>query len=30
VPDSMRLAVRLGFTEVEPFEAWGVEQRLGM
>ncbi|MFF6995452.1 GNAT family N-acetyltransferase [Streptomyces sp. NPDC008313] len=27
---SMRLAARLGFTEVERFEAWGAEQWLGM
>jgi RimJ/RimL family protein N-acetyltransferase len=27
---SMRLAVKLGFTEVERFEAWGAEQWLGM
>ncbi|WP_405915022.1 GNAT family N-acetyltransferase [Streptomyces sp. NBC_00728] len=27
---SMRLAAKLGFTEVEPFEAWGAEQWLGM
>ncbi|MEU3032520.1 GNAT family N-acetyltransferase [Streptomyces incarnatus] len=27
---SMRLAVRLGFTEVERFEAWDAEQWLGM
>ncbi|MEU9380711.1 GNAT family protein [Streptomyces sp. NPDC048279] len=27
---SMRLAARLGFTEVERFEAWGCEQWLGM
>ena len=27
---SMRLAAKLGFTEVERFEAWGAEQWLGM
>ncbi|EPD55314.1 hypothetical protein HMPREF1211_08217 [Streptomyces sp. HGB0020] len=27
---SMRLAARLGFSEVERFEAWGAEQWLGM
>jgi len=27
---SMRLAGKLGFTEVERFEAWGAEQWLGM
>ncbi|MFG3052277.1 GNAT family N-acetyltransferase [Kitasatospora sp. NPDC048239] len=27
---SMRLAAKLGFTEVERFEAWGTEQWLGM
>lgn len=27
---SMRLAAKLGFTEVERFEAWGCEQWLGM
>ncbi|NUS17898.1 MAG: GNAT family N-acetyltransferase, partial [Streptomyces sp.] len=27
---SMRLAARLGFAEVERFEAWGAEQWLGM
>ncbi len=27
---SMRLAARLGFTEVERFEAWGAEQWLGL
>ena len=27
---SMRLAARLGFTEVELFEAWGAEQWLGI
>ena len=27
---SMRLAVKLGFTEAERFEAWGAEQWLGM
>jgi RimJ/RimL family protein N-acetyltransferase len=27
---SMRLAARLGFTEVERFEAWGAEQWFGM
>ncbi|NEB81623.1 GNAT family N-acetyltransferase [Streptomyces sp. SID14478] len=27
---SMRLAARLGFTEVERFEAWGAEQWLGV
>ncbi|WP_406510523.1 GNAT family N-acetyltransferase [Streptomyces sp. NBC_00212] len=27
---SMRLAAKLGFTEVEQFEAWGAEQWLGM
>lgn len=27
---SMRLAVKLGFTEMERFEAWGAEQWLGM
>ncbi|MET9912266.1 GNAT family N-acetyltransferase [Streptomyces sp. NPDC006476] len=27
---SMRLAVKLGFSEVERFEAWGAEQWLGM
>jgi RimJ/RimL family protein N-acetyltransferase len=27
---SMRLAVRLGFTEVERFQAWGAEQWFGM
>jgi RimJ/RimL family protein N-acetyltransferase len=26
---SMRLAAKLGFTEVERFEAWGAEQWLG-
>jgi RimJ/RimL family protein N-acetyltransferase len=27
---SMRLAARLGFAEVERFEAWGAEQWLGL
>ncbi|MEV7806720.1 hypothetical protein AB0O28_27610 [Microbispora sp. NPDC088329] len=27
---SMRLAAKLGFTEVERFEAWGAEQWLGL
>jgi len=27
---SMRLAAKLGFTEVERFEAWGAEQWFGM
>jgi RimJ/RimL family protein N-acetyltransferase len=27
---SMRLAAKLGFTEVERFEAWGAEQWLGI
>lgn len=27
---SMRLATKLGFTEVERYEAWGAEQWLGM
>jgi RimJ/RimL family protein N-acetyltransferase len=27
---SMRLAAKLGFAEVERFEAWGAEQWLGM
>jgi len=27
---SMRLAAKLGFTELERFEAWGAEQWLGM
>ena len=27
---SMRLAAKLGFTEVERFEAWGAEQWFGV
>jgi RimJ/RimL family protein N-acetyltransferase len=27
---SMRLAAKLGFTEVERFEAWGAEQWMGV
>ena len=27
---SMRLAAKLGFTEVERYQAWGAEQWLGM
>jgi RimJ/RimL family protein N-acetyltransferase len=27
---SMRLAAKLGFTEVERFQGWGAEQWLGM